>query len=183
MAEFGKNLGALDNGFLDLDAGTTVRGAYALCAGIIKRAYLDLIEAYLADAAVEFHDKSYNCAIYYESLRKSRKIYQGFENVKPRTMKQIQTVAKNDIKELDDWFRRSEDCRMYLRNAQGVWFAEIAKKHAKEFSLDKRSKAECIPIELNAKDKQRRARMRKKWKAERDAWRAEHGLREVEDDG
>lgn len=180
MSEFGKNLGALDNGYLD--AGLTVKGADLLCAGIIKRAYLDLIEAYLADAAVEFHEKSYNCAMYYETLRKSRKVYQGFEGVKPRSMQQIQIVARKDIEKLDKWFRYSESCRMYLRKAQGVWFAEIAKKHAIEFALDKRSKAECIPVELGVKDKARRARMRKKWKAERDAWRREHGLNEVKDD-
>lgn len=180
MPEFGKNLGALDNGYLD--DGLAVKGADMLCAGIIKRAYLDLIEAYLADAAVEFHEKSFNCYKYYDSLRKSKRVYNGFEHVKPRTMKQIQTVARKDIEKLDKWFRESEDCRMFLRNAQGVWFAEIAKKHAMEFALDKRSKAECIPVELGVKDKQRRARMRKKWKAERDAWRAEHGLSEVDDD-
>ncbi len=181
MAEFGKNLGALDNGYLD-DTSVTVKGAELLCAGIIKRAYLDLIEAYLADAAVRFHGVSYNCALYYDALRRSRKIYTGFDHVRPRSLQQIQRVARNDIKNLDKWFRESESCKMLLRKAQGEWFADIARQRACDFALDRISKIECIPIELGVKDKARRARIRKKWKAERDAWRAEHGLREVEDD-
>lgn len=153
-------------------------GMEALAAGALKQAYLELIEARLADAAYKWHDGSYNCNqlwMYY-SVGKMRyaRGHGGADN------------AKRDIEKIEKWFRGPR-CRIFLKDAQGEWFIDAARHKARDFALD------LIPIwqarpsfdngKLNNGNNSQRKRDLAEWRKDRDAWRKEHGLKEVKDEG
>lgn len=180
MSEFGKNIGALDNGYFDREGMLNSKGVDFLCAAILRQAYTDLMNAYLADAAVRWKEISYNCNEYYERLRKSHRNYHCDRREQPKTMKQVQQYAEVDIGKLDKWFRESEACRIYCRIADGSWFAEVAKEKIIAFVKDETPRFRIMPKSFEPDQKAVR-----RWEKRRDEWRKEHGLSPVrkENDG
>lgn len=157
-----------------------------LSATIVRRAYEDLLDAYLIDAAVEWHDVSFNCYVYYKKLRSKKPRYQARTVdivASGGTAKEQQYRARREIKRLTEWFTRSERCRMLLKRAKGEWFVEQARARTKDFVLDKVMQDE-LHVVLNHVDGQTERTRKKrynKWRKERDAWRKEKGLSEVKD--
>lgn len=180
MSEFGKNIGALDNGYFDREGMLNSKGVDFLCAAILRQAYTDLMNAYLADAAVRWREISYNCYEYYERLRRSNRNYHSDRKDQPKTMKQVQLYAKADIEKIDRWFRYSEACKIYCRTTDGEWFADIAKQKVISFVKDEVPRFRVLP-----KSEDPDAKAIRRWEKRRDEWRLANGLSPVrkENDG
>ena len=177
MSEFGKNMGALDNGYFDREGLLNSKGVDYLCAAILRQAYTDLMNAYLADAAVRWREISYNCYEYYERLRKSNNHYHSDRKDQPKTMKQVQSYAMADIYKIDRWFRESEACRIYCRVSDGSWFADIAKQKVISFVNDETPRFRILPKSLDPDMKAIR-----RWERKRDEWRSMRGLSPVREE-
>ncbi len=157
-----------------------------LAAAVLRTAYDDLLRAYLFDAAVRFHECSYNCHLMYEKLKGYGRTY-SYDTVEFRptgwTVEAREEDIRRKINDLTDWFTKSERCRMLLRSAKGVWFVEQAKKHAEEFALDldMAENLKVIATGHNTEMLRIKAKRTKRWRKERDAWRKAHNLSEVKD--
>ena len=147
-----------------------------LCAEVLRFAYIDLLDAMLADAAHRFRKYSYNCADYYIQITHSRGHYgAGSDSWK---------LAMRDAERLMKWFNYSDRCKLFCKRTTGAWFVGQAKRHVKEFALDQKPEWEIRPHfgtgETSlAKIAWERSRM-ETWKKNRDKWREEHGMGEVE---
>lgn len=161
-----------------MTSGYEKEGMEALAAGVLKSAYMDLIEARLADAAYQWHDGSYNCNQLW--------MYYAFGKMRYCRNENGAKQAKRDIERWEKWFR-SPRCRIFCKDAQGEWFIDAARHKARDFALD------LIPIwqarpsfdngKLNNGNNSQRKRDLAEWRKDRDAWRKEHGLKEVKDEG
>jgi hypothetical protein len=152
-------------------------GMEALAAGVLKSAYMDLIEARLADAAYQWHDGSYNCNQLWMYYAVGKMRYCRNENGAKQ--------AKRDIEKWEKWFR-SPRCRIFCKNVSGQWFIDTARKKARDFSLDLIPPWQAKPSFENGKansgNNSQRKRDLAEWRKDRDAWRKEHGLKEVKDE-
>jgi len=153
-------------------------GLDELAATVIRTAYEDLIRAMLFDAMVEHKDESYNCANrYHEFTRpKKRRRY----NVYSKTIESQHSCAKRDINRLRAWFLKGEKFRMMSKDAKGEWFVGVAEEKVQEW-IDDRCMEIDLSVLIDGHDAEWYRLKRLKWQGERDKWRKEHGLSEVDD--
>lgn len=157
---------------------TDIYGYDLLCAAVIRKAYVELLDAYIFEAQMLWHDCSYNCAKRYAEYHKpkgARRYCVGDDD------KQL-AAARADIRKLTLWFTESERYRELSRGAQGEWFVRQAKEHTKLFALDKVDDVNVYPRFEKQESKRNDKKRIGKWKRARDAWRKAHGLEEVRDE-
>lgn len=155
-----------------------------LSATVIRTAYEDLLEAYLVDAAMEFHEISFNCDKLYKQLvpKPGHYNYSARNGGYGRSEAEISKTAKREIQKLTHWFLHSERCRMMLKAAKPEWFVERAKEKAMLFALDKITITETRVYMNRVEGQTDRSHRRHaaKWKKARDKWREEHNMRGVD---
>lgn len=155
-----------------LESRLSAKGCDELCAAVLEKAYNDLIDAMMIDAAFRFRKCSYNCATYYETISKRRHgKYKATQEEWDRAVREIDKYRR--------WFE-SEHCRLFLKEAKGKWFVEQANKHIERWALDEAPDWTLHPATLGKSftKKEERDRM-EKWSSARDEWRKMKGLKGV----
>lgn len=153
---------------------TYTEGAQRLCADIMHDAYRELVDLLLAGAALQFHDKSYNCSVLYDRIMKGDKYGKNFE------MKEY--IIRRQTELLQEWLIYSPLCNYtFLHKAKGATLINRAMEIAAAFIRDEiMQNATHILLDTDyAKYKDKNNITMQKWTKARNAWRAERGLVEV----
>lgn len=148
-------------------------GVDNLKAGVLRNAYMELLEARLADAAYRERDTSYNCHLFYQFLNVGRAKY--------AVKKNGEYHSRKDIVKLESWFL-SGACKVWCKNVDGSEFVRIAKIKAREFADDVSPVWQVRPSfegSGNHPSKYQKKTNYSEWVRDRDAWRKEHGLKGV----
>lgn len=160
-----------------VDYGGVKNGYEQLCAEVLRIAYNDMLDAMLAHVAHDFRQYSYNCAMYYELLRKNKR--RGKYGVD----KDSRIMAKIDADRMMKWFRYSKQCAIFCKTVQGAYFVDIAEKHVIAFALDQKPEWQIRPtfgVIENPCDLREERRKVEAWKQRRDEWREKHGKEKIE---